>query len=84
MYPTPIIGIPSDRRMYGPHPFHMVGEKYLKAIIDAADALPLMTPVLADDVDIDELLAQLDGVFLITTAANQAKRARCTTRTATH
>jgi len=70
MYPKPIIGVPSDRRMYGPHPFHMVGEKYLKAIVDAADALPLMTPVLADDVDIVELLAQFDGVFLTGSYSN--------------
>jgi putative glutamine amidotransferase len=64
MYPKPIVGVPSDRREYGPHPFHMVGEKYLRALVQAADVLPLMTPVLADDVDIDELLAQFDGVFL--------------------
>ena len=70
MYPKPIIGVPSDRRMYGPHPFHMVGEKYLKAIVDAADALPLMTPVLAQDVDIDELLTQFDGIFLTGSYSN--------------
>ncbi len=64
MYPKPIVGVPSDRREYGPHPFHMVGEKYLRALVQAADVLPLMTPVLADDVDIGELLAQFDGVFL--------------------
>jgi len=64
MYPRPIVGVPSDRREYGPHPFHMVGEKYLRALVQAADVLPLMTPVLADDVDIDELLAMFDGVFL--------------------
>jgi len=70
MYPKPLIGVPSDRRIYGPHPFHMVGEKYLKAIVDAADALPLMTPVLADDVDVDELLAQFDGIFLTGSYSN--------------
>jgi len=70
MYPKPIIGVPSDRRIYGPHPFHMVGEKYLKAIVDGADALPLMTPVLADDVDVDELLAQFDGIFLTGSYSN--------------
>ncbi len=26
----PLIGVISDRRMQGPHPFHMVGEKYLR------------------------------------------------------
>jgi putative glutamine amidotransferase len=60
----PIVGVPSDRREFGPHPFHMVGEKYLLALIQAADVLPLMTPVLADDVEAGDLLAQFDGIFL--------------------
>ena len=70
MYPKPIVGVPSDRREYGPHPFHMVGEKYLTALFEAADVLPLMTPVLADNVDIDELLDQFDGIFLTGSYSN--------------
>ena len=31
----PIVGVVSDRRMQGEHPFHMVGEKYLQAIADS-------------------------------------------------
>jgi putative glutamine amidotransferase len=42
----------------------MVGEKYLKAIVEAADAVPLIIPVLADDLAIDELVDQVDGVML--------------------
>ena len=42
----------------------MVGEKYLKAITEAADAVPLIIPVLADDLAIDELVDQVDGVLL--------------------
>ena len=64
MHSRPVIGVPADRREYGPHPFHMVGEKYLRALVQAADVLPLMMPVLANDVDIGELLARFDGVFL--------------------
>jgi putative glutamine amidotransferase len=64
MRPKPIIGVPADRRVYEPHPWHMVGEKYLKAIIEAADAIPLIIPVLADDLAIDELVDQVDGVML--------------------
>ena len=37
MRPKPIIGVPADRRVIDPHPFHMVGEKYLKAVIEAAE-----------------------------------------------
>ena len=64
MRPKPIIGIPADRRVLEPHPFHMAGEKYLKAIIDTAAAVPLIIPVLADDLAIDELVDQVDGVLL--------------------
>ena len=42
----------------------MAGEKYLKAIIEAANAVPLIIPVLADDLAIDELVDQVDGVLL--------------------
>ncbi len=64
MRPKPIIGVPADRRVLDPHPFHMVGEKYLKALIDSADAVPMIIPVLADDLAIDELIAEVDGVLL--------------------
>jgi putative glutamine amidotransferase len=42
----------------------MAGEKYLKAITEAANAVPLIIPVLADDLAIDELVDQVDGVML--------------------
>ena len=64
MRPKPIIGVPADRRILDPHPFHVAGEKYLKAVIEAADAVPLIIPVLADDLAIDELVDQVDGVLL--------------------
>lgn len=66
----PVVGVPSDRRQLGLHPFHMVGEKYLNALIHAADVLPLMTPVLAEDIEIDELLDRFDGVFLTGSYSN--------------
>jgi len=58
-----VVGVPADRRIVGIHPFHMVGEKYLRAIIDGANALPLVVPVLADDIEIDAVLSQVDGIF---------------------
>lgn len=64
MDPKPIIGVPADRRIIDPHPYHMVGEKYLTALIDVADALPLLIPVLAEHLDIDEVLEQIDGILL--------------------
>ncbi len=70
MYPKPLIGVPADRRVIDPHPFQMVGEKYLDALIKASDALPLLVPVLPDDVDVDELLARFDGIFLTGSYSN--------------
>ncbi|MDH3304260.1 MAG: gamma-glutamyl-gamma-aminobutyrate hydrolase family protein [Gammaproteobacteria bacterium] len=70
MYPKPLVGVPADRRIIDPHPFHMVGEKYLDALIKGSEALPLITPVLPGDVDIDALLQQFDGIFLTGSYSN--------------
>lgn len=64
MRSKPIIGIPCDRRIYMGQPFHMAGEKYLTAIVQAANAIPLMIPVLEDEIDFDVLLGHLDGILL--------------------
>jgi putative glutamine amidotransferase len=66
----PIIGVPACRKDIGGQPFHAVGEKYLQALIDGAGALPLIMPVMAEHLGIDELLAQVDGVFLTGSLSN--------------
>jgi len=64
MFPKPIIGVPADRRVLPPHPFHMVGEKYIAALVDCSGALPLIIPAMADHLDVDEILDRVDGLFL--------------------
>ena len=59
----PVIGIPADRRIIGPHPFHAVGEKYIAAVVQAADCLPLLIPVLETPLDVAEILGRVDGIF---------------------
>ena len=66
----PLIGIPADRRMVGLHPFHMVGEKYARAVLEAADALPLLIPALAEELRLDELLGRLDGILFTGSPSN--------------
>ncbi|MBS0420604.1 MAG: gamma-glutamyl-gamma-aminobutyrate hydrolase family protein [Proteobacteria bacterium] len=66
----PLIGIPADRRMLGLHPFHVVGDKYARAVLDAAGALPLLIPALADELGMDELLERLDGLMLTGSPSN--------------
>jgi len=66
----PLIGIPADRRMVGAHPFHMVGEKYARAVLDAAWAAPLLIPALADELGFEELLERLDGLLFTGSPSN--------------
>jgi putative glutamine amidotransferase len=49
--------------MIGPHPFHAVGEKYIAAVVQAADCLPLLIPVLETPLDVTEILTRVDGIF---------------------
>lgn len=74
MSSRPVIGVPADRRVLNPHAFHMAGEKYLSALIDGADALPLIVPVLADAVGIDEVLSHCDGILLTGSPSNVEPR----------
>lgn len=66
----PLIGIPSDRRIVGVQPFHMVGEKYARAVLDAAGGAPLLIPSLADELRFDELLERLDGLLFTGSPSN--------------
>ena len=70
----PLVGVVSDRRMQGEHPFHMVGEKYLQAIADAADAYPVGLPSLAEGFDVLDIVDRLDGLFLTGSPSNLEPR----------
>ncbi len=67
---TPLIGVISDRRMVGEHPFQMVGEKYLRAIADGAHGYPVGLPVLDGGFDVASILGHLDGLFLTGSPSN--------------
>ena len=70
----PLIGIPADRRMVGHHPFHMVGEKYARAVMEAAEAVPVLIPSLAQELGFDELLTRLDGLVFTGSPSNVEPR----------
>lgn len=48
----------------------MVGEKYVAAVRDGADALPFMIPALGDSVDADTILSRIDGLMLTGSPSN--------------
>ncbi len=64
MRPIPLVGLPSDRKQIGHHPFQAVGEKYLRAVVDGAGCLPLVIPSLSPPLDLREILGHLDGLLL--------------------
>ncbi len=70
MHSRPIIGVPACRRMLDPHPFHVVGEKYLQALVVGAEALPMVVPSLADSMDVDAVLDSVDGILLTGSPSN--------------
>jgi putative glutamine amidotransferase len=70
----PLIGVISDRRMVGAHAFHMVGEKYLRALVDGAGAYPVALPSLAEGFDVADILDRLDGLFLTGSPSNVEPR----------
>jgi len=70
----PVVGIPCDRRMLGAHPFHVVGEKYIAAVREGADALPLLLPVLDPPIAPDEILMRVDGLLFTGSPSNVAPK----------
>ena len=69
---APIVAIPCDHRMIGPHRFHAVGEKYVAAVRDGAGAIPLLIPVLENPLELETILRTVDGIFLTGSPSNVA------------
>jgi putative glutamine amidotransferase len=65
----PIIGIPADRRLLNSHWFHCVGEKYIYAVVQAAEAVPVLVPALGDRY-LREWLAAFDGILFTGSPSN--------------
>ncbi|HVZ69268.1 MAG TPA: gamma-glutamyl-gamma-aminobutyrate hydrolase family protein [Rhizomicrobium sp.] len=66
----PVVGIACDFRVIGMHPFHAVGEKYIVAVRDGAQTLPLLIPVLDPPIPPDEILSSVDGLFFTGSPSN--------------
>jgi putative glutamine amidotransferase len=66
----PVVGIPACIKPVGAHPFHAVGDKYIRAVSDGADCLPFLIPALGGWYDIDAVLDRLDGLLITGSASN--------------
>ena len=66
----PLIGIPCCLRTINERVFHTVNERYPNAVVDAAGGVPVMIPALGAKIDLDALLARLDGLMLTGSPSN--------------
>ena len=70
MTPLPRVGLPTDHKQIGAHPFLAVGEKYVRAMVDGAGCLPLLVPTLDPVLPLRDVLAGLDGLLLTGAVSN--------------
>ncbi|KIQ25885.1 gamma-glutamyl-gamma-aminobutyrate hydrolase [Xanthomonas campestris] len=67
---VPLVGLPTDRSLHGPHPFLAAGEKYVRAVVEAAGAQPVLLPSLQPPLDAGAWLQRLDGLLLTGAVSN--------------
>ncbi len=70
MASLPLVGLPTDSKPIGSHPFHVVGEKYVRAVVDGAQCMPLLLPLLQPPLPPAQWLATLDGLLLTGATSN--------------
>ncbi len=56
--------------MLGAQAYHLAGEKYLTAILDAASAIPVIIPAIGRELRLDALLDSLDGLLFMGSPSN--------------
>jgi putative glutamine amidotransferase len=66
----PLVLLPADVKQIGLHPFHAVGQKYILAVAQAAEATPLLIPAAAEHLDLAEIMAMADGILLTGSVSN--------------
>lgn len=70
MASLPLVGLPTDHKQIGAHPFLAVGEKYARAVVDGADAIPVLLPTLEPALPLRQFLEGVDGILLTGSVSN--------------
>ncbi|MGO1120458.1 gamma-glutamyl-gamma-aminobutyrate hydrolase family protein [Rhodovibrionaceae bacterium A322] len=66
----PLVGVTACVKEMDSAPFHAVGDKYVRALVDCSGVTPLIIPALGGDLDIQGLVAELDGILLTGSPSN--------------
>lgn len=70
MSARPVVGLSADCKLIDPHYYHCVGDKYVRAVADAAGALPVLLPAIGETAAPEEIFSQIDGLVLTGSYAN--------------
>lgn len=70
MSTPPLVLLSSDLRMIDGLPWHMTPAPYVEAVVQGAGAMPVLLPSLGDALDLDGILARMDGVLLTGSRSN--------------
>ncbi len=68
----PLIGIVTSTEFIAPQSYQVVGEKYIEAIAQSADATPFLVPSLQDRLPIRDILGHVDGILITGAQSNVA------------
>jgi len=65
-----LIGVVADYKMIGLHPYHCIGDKYIRGITDAMNAVPILMPAIGDMALLENYLSTVDGILLSGSPSN--------------
>ena len=66
----PLVAVSTDVRQFDNYTWHAAPQQYLEAAIAAAGVLPVLVPSFGDRLDLDRLLASVDGVMVTGSKSN--------------
>ena len=66
----PLVGITADFRTYDNAPYHVLGDKYARAVWEVSGCTPLIIPAMAESQDLGDMLGMLDGLLFTGSPSN--------------
>jgi putative glutamine amidotransferase len=66
----PLVGLPADTYENHGFMFHSLGDKYVRALAEVSNVLPVMIPSMIDVINLDSLLNHFDGILMTGAVSN--------------
>jgi putative glutamine amidotransferase len=66
----PLVGVTADLRTYNNSLMHTVGDKYARAVWEAAGCTPMIIPAMAESQEVMDMLDSLDGLLFTGSPSN--------------